>query len=178
MVSGAEDVRVCVSITSSALQRGGVLSFVPFLCPNITGKVLWHALSLAHTHTHTHTPLSYISTTKPTWCSVSFNLLRIKGLYMFRPLLARLRESLHRRNLVYWVRIMSVGCGTVEVIIRAQYTKCLIYNIFVSNLMSLIAVILFNTSLHVSGVPCPSSGDSIHSDSVMGRPTTPTYRTP
>jgi hypothetical protein len=29
----------------------------------------------------------------------------------------------------------------------------------VSNLMSLIVVILFNTSVYVSGVPCPSSGD-------------------
>jgi hypothetical protein len=31
----------------------------------------------------------------------------------------------------------------------------------VSNLMSLTVVILFKTSLHVSGVPCPSSGDTI-----------------
>jgi hypothetical protein len=32
---------------------------------------------------------------------------------------------------------------------------------YVSNLMSLIVVILFNTSLRVSVVPCPSSGDTI-----------------
>jgi hypothetical protein len=40
----------------------------------------------------------------------SFNLLRIKGLYMFRALLAHLQEALHKRRLVYCVRVMSVGC--------------------------------------------------------------------
>jgi hypothetical protein len=44
----------------------------------------------------------------------SFNLLRIKGLYMFRALLAHPQEALHKRHLVYWVRIMSVGCGTMK----------------------------------------------------------------
>jgi hypothetical protein len=39
-----------------------------------------------------------------------FNLLGIKGLYMFRALLAYPREALHKRRLVYYVRVMSVGC--------------------------------------------------------------------
>jgi hypothetical protein len=39
-----------------------------------------------------------------------FNLLRIKGLYIFRALLAHLQEALHKRHLVYGVRVMSVGC--------------------------------------------------------------------
>jgi hypothetical protein len=39
-----------------------------------------------------------------------FNLLRIKDLYMFRALLAHPREALHKRHLVYCVRVMSVGC--------------------------------------------------------------------
>jgi hypothetical protein len=39
-----------------------------------------------------------------------FNLLRIKCLYMFRALLAHLQEALHKRHLVYCVRVMSVGC--------------------------------------------------------------------
>jgi hypothetical protein len=39
----------------------------------------------------------------------SFNLLRIKGIYMFRALLAHPQEVLHKRQLVYCVRIMSVG---------------------------------------------------------------------
>jgi hypothetical protein len=34
---------------------------------------------------------------------------------MFRALLAHPQEALHRRRLVYFVRIMSVGCGTVAV---------------------------------------------------------------
>jgi hypothetical protein len=45
----------------------------------------------------------------------SFILLRIKGLYMFRALLAHPQEVLLKRHLVYFVRIMSVGCGTVAV---------------------------------------------------------------
>jgi hypothetical protein len=39
-----------------------------------------------------------------------FNLLRIKGLYMFRALLAHLQEALHKHHLVHCVRVMSVGC--------------------------------------------------------------------
>jgi hypothetical protein len=34
-----------------------------------------------------------------------FNLLRIKGLYMFRALLAHPQEALHKRHLVYCVRV-------------------------------------------------------------------------
>jgi hypothetical protein len=34
---------------------------------------------------------------------------------MFRALLAHPQEVLHKRYLVYCVRIMSVGCGTVAV---------------------------------------------------------------
>jgi hypothetical protein len=40
----------------------------------------------------------------------SFNLLIIKGLYMFRALLAHPQEVLHKRHLVYCVRVLSVGC--------------------------------------------------------------------
>jgi hypothetical protein len=39
-----------------------------------------------------------------------FSLLRIKGLYMFRELLAHPQEVLHKRHLVYCERVMSVGC--------------------------------------------------------------------
>jgi hypothetical protein len=42
-----------------------------------------------------------------------FNLLRIKGLYLFRVLLAHPQEGLHKRHLVYCVRIMSVGCAKI-----------------------------------------------------------------
>jgi hypothetical protein len=34
---------------------------------------------------------------------------------MFRALLAHPQEALHKRHLVYCVRIMSVGCDTVAV---------------------------------------------------------------
>jgi hypothetical protein len=45
----------------------------------------------------------------------SFSLLRIKGLYMFRALLAHPQEALHKRHLLYCVRVMSVGCATTVV---------------------------------------------------------------
>jgi hypothetical protein len=38
-----------------------------------------------------------------------FNLLRIKGLYVFRALLAHPQETLQKRHLVCCVRVMSVG---------------------------------------------------------------------
>jgi hypothetical protein len=45
----------------------------------------------------------------------SFNILRIKGPYMFRALLAHPREAVHKRRVVYCVCIMEVDCGTVAV---------------------------------------------------------------
>jgi hypothetical protein len=39
-----------------------------------------------------------------------FSTLRIKTLYMFQALLAHPQEELHKRCLVYCVRVMSVGC--------------------------------------------------------------------
>jgi hypothetical protein len=41
---------------------------------------------------------------------ILFSLLRIKGLYMCRALLAHPQEALHELHLVYCVRVMSVGC--------------------------------------------------------------------
>jgi hypothetical protein len=63
----------------------------------------------------------------------SFNLLRIKGLYMFRALLAHPQELIYKRHLGYCVRVMSVGCFTATVpqptdITRTQYTKCRLCN--------------------------------------------------
>jgi hypothetical protein len=40
-----------------------------------------------------------------------FSVLRIKGLYMFRALLAHPQDALHKRLLIYCVRVMSVGCN-------------------------------------------------------------------
>jgi hypothetical protein len=39
-----------------------------------------------------------------------FNLLRIKGLYIFQTLLAYPQEALCKQHFVYCVRVMSVGC--------------------------------------------------------------------
>jgi hypothetical protein len=51
-----------------------------------------------------------------------FNLLRINGLYMFRALLAPPQEALHKRHLVYCVRVILVGCTRigVEVVLLVQ----------------------------------------------------------
>jgi hypothetical protein len=42
-----------------------------------------------------------------------FSLLRIKGLYMFGALLAHPQKALHKRHLVYCVRVMSDGCSRI-----------------------------------------------------------------
>jgi hypothetical protein len=44
-----------------------------------------------------------------------FNLLRIKGFYMFRALLTHLQEVLHKRHLVYCVHVMSGSCTRIGV---------------------------------------------------------------
>jgi hypothetical protein len=59
----------------------------------------------------THCPI--FSGMKPTWCTFHSILLRIKGLCMFRALLAHPQEALHKRNLVYCVRVLSVGCARI-----------------------------------------------------------------
>jgi hypothetical protein len=44
-----------------------------------------------------------------------FNLLRIKSLYMFRPLPAHPQEVLPKRHLLYCMHVMSVGCTRIGV---------------------------------------------------------------
>jgi hypothetical protein len=58
----------------------------------------------------------------------SLNLLRIKGLYMFRALLAHPQEALNKHHLVYCVPVPRFQCFTAIVTqptdtIRTQYTK-------------------------------------------------------
>jgi hypothetical protein len=53
------------------------------------------------------------SIVKPTWFTFLISLLRIKCLYMFQALLAHPWEVLHKRDLVYCVRVLSVGCYQV-----------------------------------------------------------------
>jgi hypothetical protein len=55
-----------------------------------------------------------------------FNLLRINSFYMFRALQAQPQDVLHKRQLVYCVRVMSVGWTMLVQptdITRTQYTK-------------------------------------------------------
>jgi hypothetical protein len=42
-----------------------------------------------------------------------FSSLRIKGLHTFRALLAHPQEVLHKRYLVYCLRVVSVGCTRI-----------------------------------------------------------------
>jgi hypothetical protein len=44
-----------------------------------------------------------------------FSLLGIKGLYLFRALLAYPQEALHKRDLVYCVRVMSVVVMSTDI---------------------------------------------------------------
>jgi hypothetical protein len=52
-----------------------------------------------------------------------FSLLRIKILYMFRALLAHPQETLHKRHLVYCVRVTSVGCARIGVEHKSWYSQ-------------------------------------------------------
>jgi hypothetical protein len=64
----------------------------------------------------------------------SFILFRIKGLYMFRALLAHPQEVLHKRQYVYFVRLMCHDCSETAIvtqptdIIRTQYTYCRLWS--------------------------------------------------
>jgi hypothetical protein len=57
-----------------------------------------------------------------------FNFSRIKGLYLFRELLAHPQEVLYKSHSVYCVRIMSVGCTriVVELVPGASSTPILV----------------------------------------------------
>jgi hypothetical protein len=46
---------------------------------------------------------------------------------MFRALLAHHQEVPHKRHLVYCVRIMSVGCGTVAVSLQSWHSQLTLY---------------------------------------------------
>jgi hypothetical protein len=59
----------------------------------------------------------------------SFNLLRIKGLYMFRALPTHPQEVVDERHLVYCVLVMSVDCYQGwSGITLTQYTKCPLFS--------------------------------------------------
>jgi hypothetical protein len=45
--------------------------------------------------------------------NVLISLLRIKDIYMFLTLLAHPQGMLHKRHLVYCVRVTSIGCARV-----------------------------------------------------------------
>jgi hypothetical protein len=48
-----------------------------------------------------------------------FNLLRLKGLSMFRALLAHPQEAPQKEHLVYCVRVMLFGCIRIDIILPA-----------------------------------------------------------
>jgi hypothetical protein len=68
-------------------------------CLNTTDICPWPSPTLKRSTTNS------VSTMKPTWCTFHSTLYRIKGLYMFRALLTHPHEALHKRHLVYCVRI-------------------------------------------------------------------------
>jgi hypothetical protein len=67
---------------------------------------------------------------------VLFNLPRIKGLYMFRALLAHPQEVHHKRQLVYCVRVVTVGCT------RYQYSETNVMH-FLFNLLRIKGLYMF-----------------------------------
>jgi hypothetical protein len=74
-----------------------------------------------------------------------FSLLRIKGLYMFRAILAHSQEALHKRHLVYCVRVMfHCNRGTAN----WHYTKAIYQVPFVMHLLMMSKYF----SKHVGGI--------------------------
>jgi hypothetical protein len=69
-----------------------------------------------------------------------FSLLRIKGLYIFRALLAHPQEALHKQHLVYCVRVMSVGCT------RYQYNETKVMH-FLFSLLRIKGLYMFRALL-------------------------------
>jgi hypothetical protein len=62
----------------------------------------------------------------------SFNLLRIKGLYMFRALRVYPQDVLHKRHLVYCVS-MSVGCATSGVNLLTWHSQLTLFARIIPN---------------------------------------------
>jgi hypothetical protein len=77
-----------------------------------SGRIYQDVTSVAET-CRRHTNLYLYDETNVT--HFLFRLLRIKGLYMFRALLAHPQEALNNQHLVYCVRVMSVGCTRIGV---------------------------------------------------------------
>jgi hypothetical protein len=78
-----------------------------------------------------------------------FNLLRIKGLYIFRALLAHPQEVLRKRHLVYCLRVMSVGgirVGVEPSLVLSLRAICSVFNFY--NLFILFSfvdfIVIFN----------------------------------
>jgi hypothetical protein len=91
-----------------------------FMCASDSnGSLSWEANSgpdcedLLHIYgTHFHNNRSWDQYSETDVMHFTFSLLRIRGLYMFRTLLAHPQDSLHKRHLVQCVRVRSVGCTT------------------------------------------------------------------
>jgi hypothetical protein len=56
---------------------------------------------------------------------------------MFRALLAHPQEALHKRHLVYCVRVMSVGCATVAISLQPWHSQLTLH---VRNILSAVCV--------------------------------------
>jgi hypothetical protein len=75
-----------------------------------------------------------------------FNLLRIKGPYMFRALLVHPQEVLHKRHMMYCVCVMSVSCNRFKGytltlvqptdIKHTQYTKWRLWSTLILNTLN------------------------------------------
>jgi hypothetical protein len=93
------DSRYAVIIDMGFVRLGYDAAFLPNRIPMFRGNKLSPS---------SKSEISQYSKTKV--MHVLFNLLRIKGLYILRALLAHPQEALNKRHLVYCVRVMSVGC--------------------------------------------------------------------
>jgi hypothetical protein len=67
--------------------------------------------------------INCVSIMKPTWCTFHSIYWESRASTCFGALLAHPQEALHKRHLVYCVRIMSVGCDTVVVKLQPCHSQ-------------------------------------------------------
>jgi hypothetical protein len=102
-------------------------NFLLMKCSQGTNQKFWYCFRVWYVMSH----ISGYQYNETNVMHFLFDLLRIKGLCMFRALLVHPQEALNKLHLLYCVCVMSVGCTRTEAelvqptdITRTQYTKC------------------------------------------------------
>jgi hypothetical protein len=124
------EVQVVQKVVFLCLKSDNVFHNTDVITSSLWGSFQRDGRKLPKTEPERHMDIQDNQYNETSVMHFSFNFLRIKGLYMFRALLAHPQKALHKWHLVYCLRIRSAGFGTVACcnrattdIIRTQYTK-------------------------------------------------------